>query len=503
MKRLNDVNKRLTVQAVFFLLVFTVTFLLTALTPLVADDFNYAFVWGSGTQRRVTDFFVIFESMRGHRQWTHGRVFASGWTTLFMMWPKWSFNLANAAVASIFFAVLLHYFRRTGTNKPVASCCVLAALYWVCMPSFGQVFLWLDGATNYFWGVAFAWTLLEVEWTLHGRNGRNYLRTVLLLPLAFAVGAWSEHISFAIMVVQFLYIICYSRRDRIVPVREWLILLASGFGYLYLMFAPSMLGSKLLERAKYIIKERGSTISVLLSHFWWALLVVVFGVGVAVLLIKTIPERRNRILLLLNFIRYGNLILCAGFGVSAFLKNGFYGLLSSTPTCFFLLLSFFSFGFRSAFLQKVDQSVIFESLILFVGGISALIPFAGALYIPARGFCAPVVFAGIATVQIWRSVKVEKQKYFAIALSFCFMVCFILGMSDLIRVYQASCKRNTMIADALAENGVLIASPYPAKTRYSAQYGLPDLAANESWPKDVIKDYYGLREIIVMEEAGK
>ena len=60
--------------------------------------------------------------------------------------------------------------------------------------------------------------------------------------------------------------------------------------------------------------------------------------------------------------------------------------------------------------------------------------------------------------------------------------------------------RDAAIRQALDGDGILTASPYPVKTKYSAQYGLLDLAEDENWPKDMIKEYYGLKEIIVCSE---
>ena len=56
---------------------------------------------------------------------------------------------------------------------------------------------------------------------------------------------------------------------------------------------------------------------------------------------------------------------------------------------------------------------------------------------------------------------------------------------------------------ALQTDGVLVAVPYPVKTKYSAQYGLVDLENGKSWPNDIIQEYYGLKDIVVVPETGK
>ena len=45
---------------------------------------------------------------------------------------------------------------------------------------------------------------------------------------------------------------------------------------------------------------------------------------------------------------------------------------------------------------------------------------------------------------------------------------------------------------------MLFAKPYKVRTKYAALYGLQDLAPGESWPNDIIKEYYGLNEIVVV-----
>ena len=120
----------------FFLVVFAVVWLLTSLTPLIADDYNYAFTWADEGIGRIDNFYLIYTSMQSHRMWTHGRVFAQGWVSLFMMWPKHVFNLANAAVLTLLLAVAYLFFLRCQVKQPLLSTSVVGALYWICMPVF-------------------------------------------------------------------------------------------------------------------------------------------------------------------------------------------------------------------------------------------------------------------------------------------------------------------------------------------------------------------------------
>ena len=89
-------------------LVFLLTFLFSSLTPLIADDYNYAFSWA--TDGRVRSIADIAASMETHRAYTNGRVFSHGLVQLFVMLPKAAFNLANALMLTLLAAAARHCF---------------------------------------------------------------------------------------------------------------------------------------------------------------------------------------------------------------------------------------------------------------------------------------------------------------------------------------------------------------------------------------------------------
>ena len=187
------------------------------------------------------------------------------------------------------------------------------------------------------------------------------------------------------------------------------------------------------------------------------------------------------------------------FGIKEWAVGGFYKLISSSSAGFLLLSSAFLIGLQQAVVQRRDSAVIMEAVILCVGGLSALLPFTVALYMPARGLCAPVVFLGIATARLWCSLKIRHIKLVCSFLMIAFTICLLFGIADITAVFNASQKRLVAIAEAQAGNGVLVTEPYPVKTKYSAQYGLMDLTPGESWPNDTVAIYYGLKEIIIKD----
>lgn len=484
----------------FLTIVFFVMLALSALTPLVADDYNYAYNWSYEDELiRIDNYQLVLDSMAAHRYYTHGRVLAQGLVSIFLMWPRWAFFVANAGLLTLFSYVLVHFFRRNAANNPIGLTAGVLALYWVCMPVFGQVFLWLDGACNYFWAAAFSFILLEAVFSLE-RGEKKKERMLFLLPFSFVVGSWSEHISFTALMIQLLYLASEWVRRRKPPVLNALILLSGCGGYLFLMLAPSMLPSILKNRAREAVEDHVRTISSLLSSYGWAIIIAVVLIVLFCLLIIKQPDKQTRLILLLRTAFF----LCLGadvcFSVMEFTDGGFYAVISSTAVGFLSMLCIFLLTMLGAIKEKMIREVFLIPLILFFGGMSALFPFLVAMYIPARGFCAPTIFTGIAAALLFGKVKAPQQNIASMLFAILFSLMFLIGCEDILAVHQAELERQSAIQKALDSDGVLVTSPYPEKTKYSAQYGLLDIAEDEDWPKDMIKEFYGLKEIIVLSK---
>ena len=104
------------------LCVFVMVLIMTEMTPLVADDYDYAFSWAFHWSyfMRIDNLKLLWDSMETHRLFTHGRVFASGWATLFLMkgMPEWAFSVANAAVCTAFTGFSMAFSADWGANVP-------------------------------------------------------------------------------------------------------------------------------------------------------------------------------------------------------------------------------------------------------------------------------------------------------------------------------------------------------------------------------------------------
>ena len=476
--------------------VFSGMFLLSMLTPLIADDYNYTMGYATGT--RIGSLMDIWRSMAWHRQMLNGRVFAHGWVSLVLMYPRWVFAILNGAVAVVFTWTTIRFFGEHGVHPVRAAGCAWM-MTWICMPGFGQIFLWTSGSCNYFWGFTLAWVLI-CRLLRHKEDGPGIKETLFLLLPAFAAGAWSEHISFAMLMIIFLHTVGKWIRVKKAFPGDICLILAGGAGYLYLMLAPA---SKLAQRLHDAgdPTEEGN-LSRLLSSVPGGiptlLLVILAAVLFYLILRKATGINQCR-----RILSAGAAIVsgCAAvfFAVRMYRASGIIGMISSAAVGFFISLCIFFTILFLALKRQSEKERILLGMNLFFSGMCAFLMFLFGEYLPPRAFCAPVLLAILASVLLAEGLERTRirERACLIALSVVFVMTFIIGITDIISVYRASVIREKGFREAAEGNLTLITSPYPCKSKYSAQYANADLEPDADWPNGIMADYYGIKRIIV------
>jgi hypothetical protein len=220
--------------------------MLNVLTPYAADDFVYMFSFQNGT--RITSVFQIFPSLYQHYMNDIGRIVPHFFAQLFLMAPKWIFNLVNTVM---FVALVAFMLRITGRKKKFSAILwfLVPVLFWQFVPNFGQVFLWEDGAFNYLWSFTFAAIYLNpYERILLGRqegwfsdktDGKIGWK-IAFCAYTFFFGNYSESVSFSVIFVSFLMLltVCFKEKKwksyayYVTPV------ISGAFGYLLILASP-------------------------------------------------------------------------------------------------------------------------------------------------------------------------------------------------------------------------------------------------------------------------
>lgn len=482
--------------------VFAAVFFLTLLTPMAADDFNYAFSWAS--DQRVRNLGDVAASMSCHRVYTNGRVFAHGLVQIFSFLPWWSFALSNALVCTGGAFLLHRLLRDAGGRRRPGLLFSALALLWLCMPVFGQVFFWRDGACNYSWGLFLALTLLQPfcrAWLGKALPGR---RLPLLLPAAFLAGAWSEHISFSLLAAGFLLWAALWIRDRRCSLPLLALLFCGGLGYLYLMLAPSMLGGKQSHRGTLsaeAVRALFQRLDGLLASLpgGRAAAICALALALAALVLCRIRLGGRKTLGLAAGAASLGCLLGTGFLGLRILRTGggLWELLSSSALGLSLSCAVFFLPLTLALFREVGRDKLLLSGLLFLGGLSSLPLFVFASYFPARGAAAPVLFSVLSGALLLGELREGRGLRTAfLALALCFALSFSLGTADILSVYRSEQRRLEQIRLAQQGGGTAVAALHPVRSKFSAQYGLADLTETGEWPNDVMARYYGIDRIL-------
>ena len=225
-----------------YALLFLGILILTALTPMVGDDYPYSFNWADWT--RIESLSDIVESMAVHRITTNGRVFTHSLVQLFLLLPRFVYCLLNAANA-LLLCVLSRRLLENKRWQDIASILLFGIFFIACFtPAFGENYFWLDGSINYSWGLGF-YLLFLMPFLLDYLNRPLNLSWKIALPyciLSILAGGYAESSSLIVIAVAgFLWLYTWHRNRRCNLVYLlWLV--CALLGYYYLMSAPSTTG---------------------------------------------------------------------------------------------------------------------------------------------------------------------------------------------------------------------------------------------------------------------
>ncbi len=218
--------------------VFAAMLALNLLTPLVADDYMYAFSFATG--ERISSVGEIFPSLAAHAREMNGRLTPHFFVQLFTLLPRQVFGAVNALVYLAFTLGL--YWLACGTERyDVRLLCAVEGAVFLLPPAFGQSFLWMAGSVNYLWcDTLMVYLLIPfADAMFRGRDRPKAATQALMGVGALAFGNMSENVSAAAVALMALCVAWMLLRRR--RVRAWMLVtpLAAGAGWLALMLSPA------------------------------------------------------------------------------------------------------------------------------------------------------------------------------------------------------------------------------------------------------------------------
>ena len=519
-------NKKFT--AAVFLCVFLVMLFLAWCTPLAGDDFIYAFNDNSTVKPlNLTD---IFRSIRLQRVTTSARFISHFFVEYFIMKGKWIFNIANALVNTCSLYVLFCFFRNEHRRNTILLLFGVFLL-WIFMPVFGEVYLWLDGACNYSWAMAFLLVFIFPYYSefVRQKGITKPFGKALWFLASLIFGAYSENGSAAgIMAAFFLMLFLLVRSKR--TGRKLPVYLPVGFllccsGYLFLVSSPVIMdkGSISTEKILSVFSKLFGAVSSVVSRvgfplFFGAAFFAVLFLGFAVYVLK----RRKHFKLLVDILCFiwaaavvffafravrgasapvsGNAAKAA-LASMALWKALLFAMMSEPMINLISISMIFLLVFLSAIYYRTDRKKILSSAVFAASGLASAAVFVFAIYRPARSCCYFVLLL-VTAILILLSDLSEKfsrplKRVLAGLLIIAFVFCFAFGLADNISVKRQDIVIQQQILEAASEGKNRIElHPYEYLTKYSALYGIDNIATEYCWLNHYMGMYYGFEELV-------
>lgn len=426
-------NKKavITIAIMFFIAV-----IYNALSPYTTDDYAYMFSFADGT--RITNPLHIFESLGRHYLIVHGRILPHFFVQLLMIFPKWIFNIMNAVV----FAWLI-YLALQITGKKSFSVLMYIAVpiaFWVYIPAYGQIFLWMTGSMNYCWAYLFSLIYMKFYIGLY-QNPSKIMGTKAITGLsAYSLffGAYSELISFPVVFICFIIVCLVMYEERNIK-KYWkycIPMFTGALGYLTMLLSPAESTRQAELSLGFIFKN----------------FIDVFEV----------------------YFQCGRPLLIA------------WAILMVIVICF-----------------KIDKKAVVISGCFFGINLISMAMLSVASYVVSRHYAIPIFYVLVAIIVLLQALR-EKGQIECVSYCICAYVIVISlwslweGTYDIYDVNRRNAEREAYIYEQV-ESGVeeLTVPIIRPLTKYSCKYDLMDLRTDdaEPWPNSEIAEYYGLEKI--------
>lgn len=421
-------------------IMFLVALFYNALTPYTTDDFSYMLNFVDGS--RITNPFQIIPSLWDHYLHINGRILPHVFVQFLLIFPKWVFNLVNAGA----FVLLIYLMLNIVEKKKFSSFMFIAVAiaFWIYVPAYGQIFLWLTGSANYSW--AFLISLLYMKYyinlLLKPEQALDNKGIVGLSVFSFFFGAYSEMVSFPVIFICFLLMCVTMYLERSVK-RYWkyvIPIVTGAIGYLTLVLCPGAAA-----------RGTGLTLGILFKRF-----------------------------------------------IDIFL---------SYYTCSKPLLIMWAVLLALAIYFKANKKAIIVSISFFMINFISMAMLPVGKYVVSRHYAVAIFYLIVANVVLLQEIR-DKGTIgcipYCIGAYLIIMSLWSLweGTYDIYNVYRLNAEREAYIYEQV-ENGetettVTMIRPL---TKYSCKYDLSDIGpvGASDWPNPEIAKYYGLKMIYGVE----
>ena len=357
-------NKIISSKKAFFtaaVVIFSLMFLINLLTPFIADDYaNLQHTYFNQPDRKINSFYdAILSTIHYYQTWG-GRIIAQMILVGISFLPHYVIAFINTAMYMI--ATGLIYQILKDQNHNLFLYIAIHVLLWVCLPDYGEIMFWMNGAVFYLYmsvpilGMVYLFRRHGIKPVSLSEHPFRFLLTILC---AFVAGCAMEQMSAGLLIVMTLYLL-YYRLQKIPITKDIIIPFAACLcGFILMMLSPGNFARNAAEKHYSFIIKIAAIAYYLVVYMWLPSVLILIG------FISTDTANRKKIILESCIFVFAG-ILCAL-------------MLALTPSvperAFFIVGIFFVLGAGIAFLNTGEYivrcypkyaAVISVGIILFV-----------------------------------------------------------------------------------------------------------------------------------------
>lgn len=225
--------------------IFILSFLVNFFTPLLTDDFFYAY-----HSKSIPEIF-------NHQVWHYfnwgGRTIAHTIAEIFLYMPKGIFNIFNSLIQVL--EVYLIYKIAKGNSKERKPVLLIATyfLLWFFLPVFGVTNIWLVGSCNYLWTTVMILFLIYQ----YIQEEKDTVGNILFMFLFGVLAGWSnENTSFGCLVT--ICGLCVWKKSHKKSISKWNIagILGNVTGFALMILAPGnfVRSETLVEEKTFLVR---------------------------------------------------------------------------------------------------------------------------------------------------------------------------------------------------------------------------------------------------------
>lgn len=230
-------------------------FILSYLQPIYADDYNYAFIFG--TSERISSFSDIFKSLGIFYNSWGGRVIPMFLSHLFLWWGRGIFAICNTIVYFIF--CFLIYKCTLGINDEENDWFKIWIVHMLVLfgaPIVSETILWEVGSFNYLWLMMLSMLYIYpylLDFFGKKKLNDNLKTYIVITILGFLAGMGNENVVPIIIGANLVYIIYSKIVEK--RIKIWSIVggISASIGAAVLMLSPGNIIRSEVEYNEYNI----------------------------------------------------------------------------------------------------------------------------------------------------------------------------------------------------------------------------------------------------------